>query len=361
MKKKEMNYRLTNACISVPVSLFEGMDDKKFQTLLEDLPYLKGNNFYFVFQRELSELKGEHWQCYLEFNRQVYFSELKEDFANSHIEPRKETQFQAINYCKKEKTRISGPYEGGLKKRSRSRRKKENGEIEEKSQNQWIKKIIEKIKGKNFTNFEDIEEEDSTLFWKNQILLKNIWNDINPVNQLDVKPAKVIWCFGEAGSGKSTWTKKMLRDSGWNDRDVVTIVPQNLTGNDKIYFNIAHESKKVLVINEVDHEFPKHNNLIAFIDRNSLLVTRGSHIRNNFELIVINSLYKPENVFKYLEENIASQVLRRIYNPLLGCRVYKIRENKKQIEEATKKRLIFSDAQFQDWYKPLVIEVRREK
>jgi hypothetical protein len=60
MTKNITNYRLTNACISISCNSFPNFTDQDFVNYLNSLPYLSGDNFYYIFQREISEAKGEH-------------------------------------------------------------------------------------------------------------------------------------------------------------------------------------------------------------------------------------------------------------------------------------------------------------
>lgn len=343
------NFRLRNACVTVPVNLFEDWTDQKFNKYLQNLPYLQNKDFYYIFQREISTERGEHWQCYFEFNKQVYFKVLQHDFRFSHIGKRKETQAQAIKYCKKERTRISGPYEHGIPKKTRK--------TENKTKKQTLDEIINKIKRDEYSNFFEIETENEELYEVNKGLLKTVWNRHHPIAFWDAKPARVIWCFGEKGSGKTVWTEKFLREQNCQISEIVNIFPNSLTYNDQIKFNIHDENGKVLVINEVDRDFPKYNNLILFIDRRGMLEAKESKIANNFQLIVINSLYRPEEVFAYLGKRVAGQVLRRIFSPFFQCQVYEIRENKAQLATVLKEKKEMSNQEFQNWYQPLVRKI----
>lgn len=131
----------------------------------------------------------------------------------------------------------------------------------------------------------------------------------------------------------------------------------NISYNDQIKFNIDDEKGRVLVINEVDKNFPKNNNLINFIDRRGFLEAKEGRIQNNFELIIINSLYRPEEVFSYLGKRVAGQVLRRIFSPYFKCKVYEIRANQQQLSSFLQSEQSMSNRQFQDWYQPLVEEI----
>jgi hypothetical protein len=70
-----------------------------------------------------------------------------------------------------------------------------------------------------------------------------------------------------------------------------------LTRYDKIWFLPEHEKVKLLIIDECQPDFPELNNFVKFVDGNTLLPTKGGHIRNNYNLIIINSLYTPVEVF----------------------------------------------------------------
>ena len=69
----------------------------------------------YIFQVEQGEKeKTYHWQGYIEFSDSLPFSRVKKILGdNSHIEKRKGTAQQAIDYCSKTETRISGPYQNG--------------------------------------------------------------------------------------------------------------------------------------------------------------------------------------------------------------------------------------------------------
>lgn len=71
---------------------------------------------YLVYQKEKGEEGTEHYQGYLELKQAQRFSRLKAWLPRAHFEPRKGTQEQAIAYCKKEDTRLEGPWEFGLPK-----------------------------------------------------------------------------------------------------------------------------------------------------------------------------------------------------------------------------------------------------
>lgn len=322
---------------------------------------------YCIFSIERGSYQSEdsfHFQGYTEFKNKVDANAFNREFKFNDIQDRRGSQQQSIDYVKKERSKIDDKiYEFGIPKNFKARAKvdtynKSDLEIPGDLKGQEVK-INQRLKDNYYAEFEDIEKDFMHIFIKQKNWLKNLWNEYHPIKKLDIQPAKVIWLWGEKGSGKSTWTKRYLRSFlQYKDEDVAIISPQNLTNYDKVYFDLAYEKCKVLVLNEVDKSFPKYNNLISFIDRNTLLVTKGSHVRNNFDLIIINSIYRPEFVFSYLGRDVASQVIRRIYNKAFDCCVYHIFPNKKQQLLVENGNISFpSDAHFQDWYQPIIKKI----
>jgi len=83
------------------------------QEYLERLLVIPGFIFA-VMQYEQGEQGLLHWQGYIEFSTLQRFRPLKIAMGiNVHLEKRKGTRDQARDYCKKEETRISGPWEAG--------------------------------------------------------------------------------------------------------------------------------------------------------------------------------------------------------------------------------------------------------
>jgi len=82
-------------------------------TFFNEPLYIKGGldstccNF-FIGQLEIAPSTGkEHWQCYAEFEKKMSMKQLKDFFEDNtiHCEPRRGTQIQAIEYCRKVETR----------------------------------------------------------------------------------------------------------------------------------------------------------------------------------------------------------------------------------------------------------------
>ncbi len=70
---------------------------------------------YLIYQEEIGEGGTYHFQGYCEFTKQTRHNKAKALLGGNdvHIAPRAGTQKQAIDYCKKDDTRVGGPYEDG--------------------------------------------------------------------------------------------------------------------------------------------------------------------------------------------------------------------------------------------------------
>lgn len=73
-------------------------------------PYTKHMR-YMIYQREKCPTNGKlHWQGYVEFSEGLTMKAIKKIFMDEtlHLEPRKGTQLQAIDYCRKSETAVIG-------------------------------------------------------------------------------------------------------------------------------------------------------------------------------------------------------------------------------------------------------------
>lgn len=69
---------------------------------------------YLIYQLERGESGTVHYQGYLELKRRVALTTAKQFLDQScHLEPRRGTRSQAIAYCKKDDSRVDGPWEFG--------------------------------------------------------------------------------------------------------------------------------------------------------------------------------------------------------------------------------------------------------
>ena len=84
--------------------------DEEMFTYLQNLEHIK----YFIFSREKGNMEGTiHLQMFLIFTIGKRFSTIKKLFPKAHIESAKGSNTQNRDYCSKNDTHISGPFEFG--------------------------------------------------------------------------------------------------------------------------------------------------------------------------------------------------------------------------------------------------------
>lgn len=134
---------------------------------------------YVIIGKEISKEGTPHLQCYGEFHRQEYFNTIKKMNSRMHFEPRRGTQVQAIDYCKKD--------------------------------NQWIDRGDRKIQGQRTDLLlvrESIMQGESmrSILLQNEInasqlrVVDRYFSYLEPKKR--IKPS-VHWYYGETGTGKS--------------------------------------------------------------------------------------------------------------------------------------------------------------
>ena len=253
-----------------------------------------------------------HFQGYLEFNKLVDITAFKKAFQMSDTQNRKGTQQQAVNYVKREETRIYDKFfELGKPKGNIKRYNTEDREIPDNLDDQRIL-LDQRLENDEYEKFEDIKKDFTLLFLKYTKWCKNLWERYNPLKILDVKPLKTIWIYGPSGIGKSFLTNKLLKKWGYKNNDIAFKKASSET-NPKLWFNLDDENKKVLWIEEVRLNFPHYNDMIQFIDKRDYLPVKGSMIKNTYDLLIVNSLLSPEEVYCNIPNNNRIEILRRLY------------------------------------------------
>lgn len=125
---------------------------------------------YMISQKEKCPKTGKlHYQGYIEFKGKMRMNEVKKLMSDNsvHLEPRRGTQKQAIDYCRKEETRVEEP--------------KEFGEPKQQGKRSDIDDI-----------YDDIAEGDTL----NEILQNHKGNAIRMIHAIE-KAAKIHYGFNE--------------------------------------------------------------------------------------------------------------------------------------------------------------------
>lgn len=316
---------------------------------------------FIVFQWEVTPSQTEsktHLQGYLEFGDNKSFKVAnRELFGNqAWLSRRLGTQAEAIAYCTDKTKRLvrQDSFRWGTPKVAYDAWNKQQKDIPLNREEQWIY-IERKIIAGEYSSLDEIHHDFPYLVIHHPAKLHALLNLHNPIEFSRLVPAKTIWIYGPSRSGKSCLNSQLLfQQLGYQDHDVTYLKSDLET---KLYFDYSDDQKKVLVCEEVRKEWPKYNSLINWIDRKSLLPVKGGLIRNNFELIIINSLLKPEAIYADLPLENRIEPLGRIYSG----QVLQVLRNQVSHREISLQlsRGEIAAADFPYRYQPLVTDVTK--
>lgn len=220
---------------------------------------------YFVCQ--LEEVSTKHLQGYVELSKRVSFAKVSKWFR-WHIEPRKGSQQQAVDYCKKPESRVDGPWEWGERNQQGSRTD--------------IDGMYEAIRtGKRER---DIAEEMPTTHAK-YFKAHDRYRAL--VDYDSTKDFRVVQCecyWGDAGCGK---TRLAVEDG---DDYYILNAPTN--GN--LWFD-GYQGESTLIIDDF-YGWIKYHDLLRILDGYQMrLAIKGSFTYAKWTKVFITSNKKPED------------------------------------------------------------------
>ena len=172
---------------------------------------------------------------YFEFENYVSFIKIQNEcFGGKTVKiiPQKGSQQKAINYCTDKSKKLVTPetFEYGEPKRNYfifNRQISKSSAKASKSFKEEVNEVLEKIQKGEYTSLQDIEKKYPVLRFTHTSLLQNILNS-HKRRDIDRQPAQVIWVFGEAGTGKTVWTYKYLRELGYQGFEISEIAPPSM-------------------------------------------------------------------------------------------------------------------------------------
>ncbi len=154
---------------------------------------------FLVFQEEVSATGTRHFQGYAEFKKNMMLTAVKKILATAHWERRRGSQADAMDYCKKEDTRVSGPYEAG----TAGGRQGKRTDIDE---------AVELLIASR--SIRDVSAEHPVAFIKYHRGMQRLL-------EVSVAPRvcapKCILLYGPTGTGKSHWAYTKFPNAYWKD------------------------------------------------------------------------------------------------------------------------------------------------
>lgn len=252
--------------------MFTAWVEKDWETMINE------DVLYICVGEEICPTTGRlHWQGYAEFSKQLTKERVQEvmNYPALHVDPRRGTQKQAIDYCRKD-----GKF-------------REFGTRKQQGKRTDMTSVREMIQD-GFTNSEIATMATS-------------WQAINFTQKLremmiepradDVKPT-VYWIYGPTGAGKSKKAKELC-DHNYDDCDY------------KNDFLIGYTGKDCVIFDDFRGGIP-FNLLLKMLDFGKCTVnTKGGCVNFGAKTVIITSPRTPGETYKNVKEDLA-QLDRRI-------------------------------------------------
>lgn len=236
---------------------------------------------YLIYGKEVGESGTPHLQGYIELHKKMSFNKVAKLFK-WHIEPRKGTQQQAIDYCKKEGRTF------------------EKGEPKAQGKRHDLIQVKEKL-AKGETTVDQITLEDPELFHQYGRTLNTI-EDILLRKQFRTEMTTCDWIVGKTGKGKSH-----LAFQGYSPDTHYVLV------NDNGWWE-GYRQQPIVIINDF-RGWILYNELLQLIDKWPHKVKRRNREPMPFtsKHIIITSVLEPTAVYNNRNsEDGIEQLLRRI-------------------------------------------------
>lgn len=193
---------------------------------LSDFPHAQ----YLIYQKEEGENGTIHFQGYLETSRRVRLSQLKRANARVHWEVRRGTQAQAIDYARKDDTRVDGPWEHGEPRPCTGQGQRRDLVA--------VRDFIDE--GATFDDIRDRFPNESYTIRRN--IMEDIRDRNRKVHGSRPRPnLRVYLYWGDAGTGK---TRSVYAEHGFSD--VYTL---NTSSNGNLWFD-GYDYEPVLLIDD---------------------------------------------------------------------------------------------------------------
>lgn len=210
--------------------------------------------------------KRFHIQGYIEFKKPMRFAAIKQMLGNDiHIERRKGTRSEAIEYCRKPDSRYQGPYEYG--------NNQTQGERTD------LKTLANDLKNYGLKHVVENMPEMCIKFSKGIQFLKAQYDKMNATK---FRLVEVILLEGPPGCGKTSWAFNTYSDS-----DIYIL---NCNSNNTLWFD-GYDGEKVLLIDDYKG-WIKYTELLKILDIYPYRCQiKGSYTYALWDKVIITSNY----------------------------------------------------------------------
>lgn len=138
----------------------------------------------------------------------------------------------------------------------------------------------------------------------------NIWSKIkNAPKKIKKgewhKNIKVYWICGPSGIGKSNYAEEIFEKSDFEEMEEIKY--------SNGFYNGVVDGKGLCIYDDFRDSHMSASEFINFIDyRVHNMNVKGGNIKNNYEIIIITSIQKPDQIYRNCTEEFKEQWLRRI-------------------------------------------------
>lgn len=248
---------------------------------------------YILFQLEEGKVEGTpHYQGYIEFEQSVRKSHAIKLFPRASFRGRRGTQGEAMAYCVKNDTRVSGPWSFGTCGKEL----------------QGARTDLIKLRDfvTPFMNVLSLSDEVLPTYAKFGRYAEKVQKAKEKEFTKEFRKLNVEIIWGDAGMGK---TKKILYDEEGKRRNNVFIL--DCGECDRLWFD-GYEGEDTLLLDDFYGGVCKYSYLLKLLDGHQLrLPTKGSHTYANWSKVYITSNESPANWYKV---GMTPALKRRINN-----------------------------------------------
>jgi len=269
------NYDTNNTKLKIRSTFFtlNNPTETDFNCLMS-LVHNKLESRYIIFQKEVGENGTEHYQGFMYFHNQIALGTLNKAIPRAHLMKPRNIK-ACILYCKKERTRIDGPWE--------------LGKIPEQGRRTDLESIAKRFIETDIKTFVDEHPMEYVRFTKGLHSLKNV------ITKHRTEPPTVYWYWGPSGLGKT--------------RTCYEAHIESVYMKDGSQWWDGYEQQEAIIIDDFDGKWP-FRDLLRLLDRYPYAgQIKGGYVKINSPFIYITCEYEPSN---FWQDNDLAQVMRRL-------------------------------------------------
>lgn len=268
---------------------FPGIEKNFFDNIIDGIGILPQTIAFLTFQYEkCPETRKTHIQGYLELTKPCRINVIKKllQCEKIHLEYRKGSQEQAIDYSNKTETRIKGPFTFGTC-------------VKQGKRNDLS--CLKNLKTQRLSDF-IIENPEIAIKYPQGIKLIKNAHDIK-MGQSQMRDIKCTAIIGKPGSGKTRYI--------YDNYDIENIYKLNTNSNGTLWFD-GYENQTILLIDDFKG-WIKYTELLTILDRYPYRCQiKGGFTYANWDKVFITSNYAIDDWYD-ASFNIEA-IKRRIHN-----------------------------------------------